>query len=113
MPITDAMRKYANVTQRDVTNILRSLETYQLNFGRRLPPKVNGRMSIKKPGTIACDAFFPSRKFGWTREVGMCLTMMDVYSRFCHIYALVDKKKATVKVAMEDFFLSAGGRYRA
>ena len=104
MPITDAMPRYANVTQRDVTNILRSLETYQLNFGRRLPPKVNGRMSIKKPGTIACDAFFPSRKFGWTRDVGMCLTMMDVYSRFCHIYALVDKKKATVKVAMEDFF---------
>ena len=104
MPITDAMRKYANVTQRDVTNVLRSLETYQLNFGRRLPPKVNGRMSIKKPGTIACDAFFPSRKFGWSREVGMCLTMMDVYSRFCHIYALVDKKKETVRQAMEDFF---------
>jgi len=104
MPITEEMRKYANVTQRDVTNILRSLETYQINFGRRLPPKVSGRMSIKKPGTIACDAFFPSRKFGWTREVGMCLTMMDVYSRFCHIYALVDKKKETVRVAMEDFF---------
>jgi len=104
MPILDEMRKYANVTQRDVTNILRSLETYQLNFGRRLPPKVNGRMSIKKPGTIACDAFFPSRKFGWTSEVKMCLTMMDVYSRYCHIYALVDKKKETVRVAMEDFF---------
>ena len=104
IPITEEMRKYANVTQRDVTNILRSLETYQINFGRRLPPKVSGRMSIKKPGTIACDAFFPSRKFGWTRDVGMCLTMMDVYSRFCHIYALVDKKKETVRVAMEDFF---------
>ena len=103
-PITDALRdKYANISRTNVRNILRSLETYQRNFARRLPAKVSGRMSVNKPGIIACDAFFPSAKFGWIRT-GMCLTMMDVYSRFCHIYKLEDKKKETVRKAMVDFF---------
>ena len=103
-PITDWLRtKWANISRANVQGILRSLETYQINFGRRLPPKVLGRMIIKKPGTIACDAYFPSRKFGWSRETGMCLTMMDVFSRFCWFYALEDKRKATVKIAMVDF----------
>ena len=86
-PITECLRtKWAN-SRANVQGILRALETYQINFGRMLPPKVLGRMIIKKPGTIACDAYFPSRKFGWSRETGMCLTMMDVFSRFCWFYA--------------------------
>ena len=104
VPITDVLRDYwANISRKNVSLVLRSLETYQINFQRRLPPKVLGRMIIKKPGTIACDAFFPSRKFGWVK-VGMCLTMMDVFSRYCWIYSLEDKRKETVRRAMEDFF---------
>ena len=110
-PICDSLRtKWANISRSNVQHILRSLETYQINFGRRMPPKVLGRMIIKKPGTIACDAYFPSRKFGWSRETGMCLTMMDVFSRFCWFYALEDKKKATVKIAMEDFMRKFAAR---
>ena len=38
-PICDALReKFANISQKNVRNILRSLETYQRNFGRRRPP---------------------------------------------------------------------------
>ena len=48
MPIADVLReKYANVSKGNVTRILRTLETYQRNFGRRRPPKVMGRMSLK------------------------------------------------------------------
>jgi len=112
-PITDVLRdKWANISRKNASSVLRSLETYQINFPRRLPPKVLGRMVIKRPGTIACDAFFPSRKFGWAK-VGMCLTMMDVFSRFCHIYTLDNKKKETVRIAMLDFmqrFASRGWR---
>ena len=114
-PITDALRaKYANISRSNVRSILRSIETYQRNFARRLPAKVSGRMSVLKPGIIATDAFFPSAKFGWVRG-GMCLTMMDVYSSFCHIYKLDDKKKETVRKAMVDFmqrFSSLGWRPR-
>ena len=66
-PITDELYKsYANITRKDVTRILRSLETYQRNFRRRLPAKVLGRMSLTKPGVIMMDTFYPSRKVdGW------------------------------------------------
>jgi len=64
-PICDEIRKkYANVSKGDVTRILRSLETYQLNFRRRLPVKVLGKMSLKQPGMIAIDMFFPSAQLG-------------------------------------------------
>ena len=38
-PITDKLRlDWANISKRNVTRVLRSLEVYQLNFGRRHPP---------------------------------------------------------------------------
>ena len=62
-PITDKLRQeWANVSKRNVTRILRSFEVYQLNFGRRHPPKVLSRMSMKQPGVILADMFFPSKK---------------------------------------------------
>ena len=62
-PICDALReKFANISQKNVRNILRSLETYQRNFGRRRPPKITGRMSLKNPGIIAMDVFFRRRQ---------------------------------------------------
>ena len=103
-PITDALRKtYANVSKRDVQRLLRSLETYQRNFGRRRPPKIMGRMSLKNPGIIAMDMFFPTRKIaGWEGKWN-CLTCMDCWSRYTHVYALVNKKFATVEKAMAMF----------
>ena len=80
-PITDALReKYCNISRRNVTFILRSLETYQRNFGRRKPPKVLGRMNLTQPGILACDMFFPSKLLGWVKM--NCLTVMDTWSRF-------------------------------
>ena len=103
-PITDTLREsYANISKGNVQRILRSLETYQRNFGRRRPPKIMGRMSLKNPGIIAMDMFFPTRKIaGWEGKWN-CLTCMDCWSRYTHVYALVDKKFATVERAMTMF----------
>ena len=101
-PITDGLRKYANVSRGDVSRILHSIETYQLNFGRRLAPKVLGRMSLLQPGVIAMDMFFPSVQLGWMKTGG-CLTCMDCWSRYMHVYVLDSKKFDVVLKAMESF----------
>ena len=110
MPIADVLReKYANVSKGNVTRILRTLETYQRNFGRRRPPKVMGRMSLKNPGIIAMDMFFPTRKIaGWEGKWN-CLTCMDCWSRYTHVYACVNKKFATVEKAMTMFLQEFAG----
>jgi hypothetical protein len=62
-----------------------------------------GTMSLKNPGIIAMDMFFPTKKIaGWEGKYS-CLTCMDCWSRYVHIYALPDKKIDTVEVAMNDF----------
>ena len=102
-PITDKLRlDWANVSKRNVTSILRSFEVYQLNFGRRHPPKVLSRMSMKQPGVILADMFFPSKNLGW-RKIGGVLTMMDAWSRYLQCYAVERKTKALVKLGMERF----------
>jgi len=102
-PITDKLRgRFANVSRGDVTKILRSFETYQLNFRRRLPAKVNGRMTLNKPGTILCDMFFPSAQLGWQKY--SCLTLMDGWSRYVRCYALKRKSKKFQQGAALDFF---------
>ena len=75
LPITEELRKkFANISKKNVANILRSLETYQRNFGRRRPPRIMGRMSLKNPGIIAMDMFFPTMKIaGWAGKYS-CLT---------------------------------------
>ena len=110
MPIVDVLReKFANVSKGNVTRILRTLETYQRNFGRRRPPKVMGRMSLKNPGIIAMDMFFPTRKIaGWEGKWN-CLTCMDCWSRYTHVYACVNKKFATVEKAMTMFLQEFAG----
>lgn len=101
-PITDALRdKWANVTKRDVRNVLMTLPTYQRNFQRRRPPKVLGRMALHTPGVLACDMFFPSPKLGWHKV--NCLTMMDCWSRFTRCYALDRKSYPLVEKAMALF----------
>ena len=91
-PICDALReKYCNVTKRDVTRILRTLETYQRNFRRMKPPKVLGRMNLSQPGILACDMFFPSKLLGWRKPTMNCLSVMDTWSRFVRCYALPKK----------------------
>ena len=103
VPITDALRdRYPNVSKTNVTQILRSLEVYQLNFARRKPQAVTGKMNMKNPGVIACDTFYPSKELGWWGK-RVCLTMMDVWSRYTKVYAMENKKKVLVKEAMEDF----------
>ena len=110
VPITDLLReKFANVSKGNVTRILRSLETYQRNFGRRRPPKIMGRMSLKNPGIIAMDMFFPTRKIAGWEGKWSCLTCMDCWSRYTHVYACVDKKFATVEKAMTMFLQEFAG----
>ena len=104
LPITDKLREeYANVTKNDVRNVLRSLETYQRNFRRRLPAKVLGRMSLTKPGVIMMDTFYPSRKVdGWFGNYS-CLCCMDAWSRFSRVYVNEKKDKETIGKGMERF----------
>ena len=115
LAITEALRsRYANISKQDVRNILRSLETYQLNFGRRLPQKITGKLNLKAPGILAIDAFFPSKKLGWWGK-RVCLTCMDVWSRYCHVYVCENKKKALLAVAIDRFlkaFAAHGHRPR-
>ena len=102
LPITDSLREnWANVTKRDVTLVLRSLETYQRNFGRRQPPKVLGKMNLANPGVIAMDMFFPSKMLGW-RKINV-LACIDCWSRFCWCYALERKDKKSTHAAMQNF----------
>ena len=104
LPIAGVLReKFANISKGNVTRILRSLETYQRNFGRRRPPNIMGRMSLKNPGIIAMDMFFPTRKIAGWEGKWSCLTCMDCWSRYTHVYACVDKKFATVEKAMTMF----------
>ncbi len=101
--------RFANMTKRDVTHILKSLETYQLNFQRRRPPKDSNRFFFKKPGMICADLFFPSKHDGW--EPYNCLTIMDAWSRFCGFYAIRTKKHEDILICMNDFlqkFSSSG-----
>ncbi len=101
-PITAKLREqWANITKRDVTNVLRSLETYQRNFGRRKPPDIKNRMFLYNPGMIAMDMFFPTVKNGWRKF--NCLTCMDSWSRYCGLYAITSKKYEDVVVCMSDF----------
>ena len=111
LPITDKLREqFANVTKNDVRNILRSLETYQLNFRRRLPAKVLGRMSLNKPGVIMMDTFFPSRKVdGWFGNYS-CLCCMDAWSRFSRVYVNEKKDKETIAKGMVRFLAEFAGK---
>jgi len=103
-PITDALRlEYANISKRNVTNILKSIDTYARNFRRRHPTKIMNRMVMNNPGLISFDMFFPSKSlYGWEGKYN-CLTCMDCWSRFCRIYALERKNKKTVRKAMVRF----------
>ena len=103
-PIYDKFQdKYANLTRADVRRVLRSLETYQLNFRRRHPPKVMSRMNLKQPGIIMCDMFFPSKNDGWRADLAGVLTVMDAWSRYVRCYAMESKKAKTVQKGIERF----------
>ena len=111
LPITDKLReKYPNVSKKNVTEILRSLETYQINFARRKPKAIMGKMNMKNPGVIALDTFYPSKHLGWWGK-RVILTCMDTWSRYTQAYALENKKRVLVKQALERFmkdFASTG-----
>jgi len=94
---------FANLTRRDVTNALRSLQTYQLNFRRRHPPKVMARMNLTRPGIIMADMFFPSKNDGWRSDLAGVVTVMDAYSRFVRAYAVERKTKKIVGRAISRF----------
>ena len=104
-PITDVLReKYCNVSRRNVRDILRSLQTYQLMFPRRKPPdKIPHSTNYTKPGVIAMDTFFPSSNSGWVKRAGGVLCCMDVWSRFSRAYALEKKEAAYFETAMKAF----------
>ena len=104
-PITDILReKFCNISRRNVRNILRSLETYQLQFPRRKPPsKIPHHTVYTAPGVLAMDTFFPSANTGWKARPGGVLVCMDIWSRFSRAYALEKKSAPFFKVAMQAF----------
>ena len=93
--------EFANVSKRNVRNILNTLETYQLKKGRRRPPKVLGKMNMSGPGIIAADLFFPA-KADW--DSSPCLTICDCWSRFCRVFVLERKTKKMMIPCFEKFF---------
>ena len=101
-PITDKLRdRFANLPKKEVRNTLMTFPTYQKNFGRRLPPKVLGKMVLTQPGILACDMFFPSPKLGWKKI--NCLTVMDCWSRFTRCYAMDRKNYESTEKALSTF----------
>ena len=73
LPIASKLyKKWANINRRNVRVILQSLETYQLNKGRRRPPDIKNRMFLKGPGMLAMDMFFPSVHLGWEKTNVLC-----------------------------------------
>ena len=101
-PITDTLREtWANIRRSAVQKILMTFETYQLNFGRRHPPKVLGKMNLNAPGILAMDMFFPSKTLGWRKINVLCC--MDTWSRFCRCYALERKDAKSTSLAMTRF----------
>ena len=92
---------WANINRKTVRQILQSLETYQLNFGRRRPPDIKNRLFMKKPGMLAMDMFFPSAGLGWEKTNVLCC--MDTWSRYCGVYVLDTKRYADVFKGMTDF----------
>ena len=102
IPITLRLYEdWANINKRNITSVLRSLETYQLNKGRRRPPDLKNRMILKNPGMIAMDMFFPSQGLGW--EKTNVLVCMDTWSRYCGVYVLDTKRIQDVLKGMVDF----------
>ena len=93
--------KWANINRRNVRNILQSLETYQLNKGRRRPGDIKNRMFLKGPGMVAMDMFFPSANLGWEKTNVLCC--MDTWSRYCGVYVMDTKEYANVLEGMKDF----------
>ena len=106
-PITEKLYEiWANINRRNVTYILKSLETYQLNFGRRRPPDLKNRFFMRNPGMIVMDMFFPSTKdigsiSGWAKTNVLCCA--DSWSRYCGVYAIDTKRMADVMKAMRVF----------
>ena len=94
-------RRWANISKANVTRILRTLETYQLNFGRRRPPDLKNRFFMRNPGMIVADMFFPSTHLGWEKTNVLCIA--DAWSRYCGVYVIDTKRKADVLKAMSDF----------
>ena len=101
-PITLYLREtYCNITKNEVTRILKTLESYQLMFPRYQHPKIVNSTRFTKPGIVAADTFFTSVKQGW--KPMNCLCCMDVFSRWCRVYALERKEKKYFRVAIESF----------
>ena len=102
-PITDALRgQYCNISRKNVKNILRSLETYQLNFRRRRPVKVVNRTLFKSPGVLACDVFMPSKNLGFYGN-RVVLVVMDVWSRFSRAYVAENKSAKLISQGIRQF----------
>ena len=95
-------KRYANITRKQVTRTLHTLETYQRLRTRQLPNKVTGRIEVYSPGTLSCDTFYPTQKYGWPKGT-VILSCMDMWSRFVGCFILGDKEKLTVQRGFESF----------
>ena len=105
------VRRYANVGKRNAAAALKNIETYQLNFGRRLPPK-NGfaRTSYKTPGgIIAIDTFYPSKAIhGWRGNYSV-LCCVDAWSRYSRAYPCAHKGASLIRRALSEFLREFAG----
>ena len=95
-------KKYANLTRRDVTNTLRTLEVYQRMRARQLPKKITGRIEVYRPGFLAADTIYPSTKHGWRKHT-IIFTVVDMWSRYTGAFLLSDKRQGTVAKAFERY----------
>ena len=99
---------FANVTRKDVSNVLKSIETYQLNAPRRLPQKIKSRFLASHPGSIvSCDLFFPQVSNGWEPKQ-MVVVLVDMWSRYSNAFSVERKNYETIKKAMLKFFRNLG-----
>ena len=62
-----------------------------------------------KPGIIAVDMFFPTKKIAGWQHGWNCLTCMDCWSRFCHVYVTESKKKEVIRKCFDDFLKKLAG----
>lgn len=107
------IKKYCNVSKRNIRDCLNKIEMYQIHKKRFHPKPVKGVFNITKQGYVTFDLFFTSNKWDTKYPV---LSQMDIWSRYVRITALANKTKKLVHSEIQSFLqelLSRGVKLRA
>ena len=94
--------RYCNMSKRNIRDCLRNIETYQLIFRRQKPRPIKGNFNVTKCGYITCDLFFTGTRYEDRKNIAT-LCVMDIFSRYCHIKPLENKKKTLVQYQILQF----------